>query len=666
MCGIGGMISTSPLTESDLHAARAGVERLQHRGPDGFGEFSERDFNGQAETRLYLGMRRLSVIDLNGGWQPLFNEDRTVALVCNGEIYNYRDLRAELQGRGHRFRTGSDCEVIVHLYEERGLDFVHTLRGMFALALWDAGARRLILARDRLGEKPLYLYEEPGRLWFSSEAKGLLATGRVPFELDPIGVDLFMHYHWVPEPRTAIRGVRKLPAGSLLEIQPDAWTLAERRYWRIEDAPALATDPEETIAAEMDRVCGLLVRSDVPVGVALSAGFDSSAIAALVAEKYPGTLQTFTVGYEGQHAQDERPAAVAFARQLGLPSHAIEIGLADVVRDFRQLNLCRDDPVSDIAGYGYYSISRAARAAGCPVLLQGQGADELAWGYPWALRGAAKLRRVAATPSAERNGLGGLLDELAQHGPLHKNPRAHVQALAAYAHGWGRASHRGGPLRQPYQCTRSFRMAEFLKPRMYGAGFFEQVAGQQAADAFSPLDRSLDAGVVVTQRLMEGYLRENGMTQGDRLSSAHGIELRLPFCDYRLAETVVGLRKHASDEGLPPKAWLKGALGRLLPDWVLQRPKSGFSPPCLAWFRALNAAYGPNVLDGYLVGHGVLRPDAARKFLASRSRLSAWFQHCFSVLVLEVWAAEMDALARESRGVLVENDEAINFAVPTR
>ncbi|MGZ8248522.1 asparagine synthase (glutamine-hydrolyzing) [Methylomagnum sp.] len=642
MCGIGGMISAHPLSDAAISAARAGVQHLYHRGPDGFGEVTECGLTGTDTTRLYLGMRRLSIIDLNGGWQPLYNEDRSVALVCNGEIYNYRELRAELETRGHVFRTGSDCEVIVHLYEWLGLDFLTPLRGMFALALWDAKARRLILARDRLGEKPLYLYERPGSLLFSSEAKGLLATGQVPFELDPVGVDLFMHYHWVPEPRTAIRGVRKLPAGCLLEIQPDTWTLTERRYWRIEDAPALTTDPEETIAAEMDQACELIVRSDVPVGVALSAGFDSSAIAALVADKYPGTLQTFTVGYEGQHVQDERTPAVAFAKQLGLPSHEIEIGLADVVRDFRALNLCRDDPISDIAGYGYYSIAQAARAAGCPVLLQGQGADELAWGYPWARQSVAWLRRPAP-------GRGGLWDELAQLGPLHTDIKAYAQAVGSHVYGWGRADCRGGALRQPYQFTRSFRMAEYLKPRMFAAGYFADGAASSPAHAFAAPGDGIGTDIMVTQYLLEGYLRENGLAQGDRLSSAHGVELRLPFCDYRLAETVVGLRKHRADDGLGSKAWLKGALGRLLPEWVLQRPKTGFSPPVLAWFDALGKTYGAHVADGYLVRQDIITPLAARRFLSSRSRLSAWFQLCFSVLVLEIWAEEMDALARYSR-----------------
>jgi hypothetical protein len=202
---------------------------------------------------------------------------------------------------------------------------------------------------------------------------------------------------------------------------------------------------------------------------------------------------------------------------------------------------------------------------------------------------------------------------------------------------------------QPYQYTRSYRMADYLKPQIFTADFFAATRPVSAADGFGRPESGMAPEILVTKFLLEGYLRENGMAQGDRLASAHGIELRLPFSDYRLAETIVGLRKHHGGASLGPKEWLKGALGPTLPDWVLNRQKTGFAPPGLVWIRALNTAYGANLLNGHLVGNGILNSNAAQRFLDSASRLSAWFQLCFSMLVLEIWAQEMDSLAKQSR-----------------
>lgn len=639
MCGIGGIIAGHPLSAEIIERTRQGIESLHHRGPDGFGEFSEGQTAGQSNSHVYFGMRRLSIIDLKGGWQPLFNEDQSLALVCNGEIYNHHELRQQLEARGHQFKTGSDCEVIVHLYEEYGLDFLKHLRGMFALALWDSLARRLILARDRLGEKPLYLYETEGRLLFSSEAKGLLTTGMVPFELDPEGVDLYLHYLWVPEPKTAIRGVRKLPAGHFLIIEPEPFRITEHCYWQLGDAPPLDCNPEEAIAAEMARVAELITRSDVPVGVALSAGFDSSAIAAIVAARYPGNLQAFTVGYEGQAASDERREARAFARQLDIPFHDIEIGISDMVRDFRQLNRDRDDPIADISGYGYYSIARAARAQGCPVLLQGQGADELDFGYPWAVKAEHRLQRAGT-------GHQGWLEELSGLKAPHRNPKETLEILGGLGHGWLTPPQN---LSQPYQITRAYRMGDYLQSRIYGPGIKDTLKRHDASKAFPRNDNLTDTKLWIIDCLLQGYLRENGMAQGDRLSSAHSIELRLPFCDYRLVETIAGLRKHHRNAGLQPKHWLKGALGKLLPDWVLKRPKTGFTPPTLAWYRALQTTYGADLLEGHLVNTGILTRTAAEYFLKpGASRLSPWFQLRFAAEVLEIWAQEMQKIAEGS------------------
>jgi asparagine synthase (glutamine-hydrolysing) len=223
MCGIAGVISRSAIAESDRAALRTALDAMASRGPDGTGLYEQDHDALSGAGGLYMGMRRLSIIDLNGGWQPLFNEDHSLALIANGEIYNHVELRAELCARGHRFRTDSDCETILHLYEDHGEDCLRFLTGMFAFALWDCRRRKLFLARDRLGEKPLYLYERANQLWFTSELKSLVATGHVAIRLNPRSVDDYLHYGWIPEPDTILEGVRKLPPGEFLRVELDSW-----------------------------------------------------------------------------------------------------------------------------------------------------------------------------------------------------------------------------------------------------------------------------------------------------------------------------------------------------------------------------------------------------------------------------------------------------------
>src|SRR4029079_7815734 len=248
MCGIAGIIATQPLTPELRSRVLRMNDRETHRGPDGEGVFHD--------GPVALAMRRLSIIDVKGGHQPLFNEDKSVALVANGEIYNAVELRALLRSQGHQFRTGSDCEVIVPLYEQYDLECVQHMRGMFAFALWDSRLRRLVLGRDRMGEKPLYLSMQNGVIYFASELKALIASGAVPFELEPTALDLFFHYNYVPEPMTPVRGVQKLPAAHLLTIDADTWKQERRCYWRMGGAPALHRNTHGLIWAGLAHIRG--------------------------------------------------------------------------------------------------------------------------------------------------------------------------------------------------------------------------------------------------------------------------------------------------------------------------------------------------------------------------------------------------------------------------
>jgi len=637
MCGIAGIITHAPTTPAEIAGVKATNTRLAHRGPDGSGEFQDR--------HVMLAMRRLSIIDLEGGWQPLYNEDHTLALVANGEIYNFIELRQRMETLGRRFNTNSDCETILHLYEEHGLDFVQHLRGMYAFALWDTKRRRLILARDRMGEKPLYLYETNGRVFFASEMKAVLASGLVPFELDPTAVNLYFHYQYVPEPMTPLKGVRKLDAASLLIVDVEPWNVEERRYWRMEDAPPIEGDPARLIREQLESVSEIVIRSDVPVGIALSGGLDSSAIAALAARKYPGTMHAFSVGYPGSLDNDERCDARALADELGMPFHDVELTTSEMVSFFPELVYLRDDPIADIAGFGYYSVMKLAREHNVPVVLQGQGGDELFWGYGWvqdaALASARKLQHannpVATLPRyMDVNLPGGL---------------SRVQ-LAEWAHGLGGLRRTWESLRRDrtaspdqmvfYDLVPDFRTSMAQTRTIFSQTFSEQINGSTATSLFTFNRPWPNIDVTLTRLICDTYLRENGVTQGDRLGMASSIEMRLPLLDHRLVETVIGLRKANTDVNKPPKAWFKAALKDVLPDAVINRPKRGFSPPVLEWHRALFTAHGKSIADGYLLEHGVLTEESACELAAGPFPPDSTTPFSFKALVLEQWCRRMN------------------------
>jgi asparagine synthase (glutamine-hydrolysing) len=650
MCGISGIISREGLTPDDLTRVASMSRALVHRGPDDSGTYSA--------PHVALASRRLSIIDLGGGRQPLYTEDRSLALVANGEIYNHAELRQRLEARGHRFKTGSDCESILHAYAEFGTRCVEHLRGMFAFALWDDARRRLVLARDPMGEKPLYLYEREGKLLFASEMKALLRSGEVPFELDAEAVDLYFHYQYVPEPRTAIRGVRKLDAACLLVVDVEPWRIEESCYWRMEDAPALEGDAPALIREQLETVGELITRADVPVGVALSGGLDSSAVAAVAARHRPGELHAFSVGYPGRpEGLDERDEARALARHLRLPFHEVEVETKEVVEFFPELNYWRDDPVADFSGHAYYAVMRKAREQGVPVMLQGQGGDELFWGYP-------QLRR-AAVESVEKETLhgGGLTAPLRYLSPAAPSSlsgaglSAWARDLGGARSGWRRLrEHRSSPAGRLvfYDLSPDFRMAaEGVRP-LYDESFAEQLIEGSAALPFTlplPWPR---VDVALTRLVSDTYLRANGVAQGDRLAMASSVELRLPLLDRRLVETVIGLRKTRTDVRLPPKAWLKSAVEGLLPEWVLSRPKRGFAPPVGEWHRALFDAYGGSLRGGYLVQSGVLNPVGADHLARGTFPAGLTSPLSFKALVLEQWCRRMSVEARATAAVFHE------------
>jgi len=610
-------------------------EALTHRGPDSAGEYSD--------EHVALAMRRLSIIDVEGAAQPLFNEDKSLVLVANGEIYNFLELRDQLTGLGHRFASRGDCETIIHAYEQYGCRCVDHLRGMFAFALWDTNRRRLVLARDRMGEKPLYLYCKDGLLVFASEMRALLRSGLVPFELDPTGVHLYFHFEYVPEPRTAVKGVRKLDAAHLLLVDVDAQSTREQRYWNMEDAAPLDGDPAVLLRAALEDVSRIILRSDVPVGIALSGGLDSSSLAVLAARRSCDGFQAFAVGYPEHSETDERADAAALAAELDMPFHDVEISAGDMVAGFAGLVLARDDPIADIAGYGYYAVARLARDHGVPVLLQGQGGDELFWGYPWVKEAVAAN---ALKANVLKRGWRELPACLRLRGPGGIRPwqiRSWLTDLCGLRAGL-RRYHRyrnSDPDRMLfYDLSMQFALALEETPSLYARAFFEQVTESAPFDIFTFEQPWPPIDVRLTSLICDTYLRSNGIAQADRLGMASSIELRLPLLDHKFVETAVGLRKTRPDHHLAPKRRLKEAIGDLLPPQVLGRAKRGFTPPMMEWLSAIMKEHGPDLVDGYLVQSGVLTGEACRRLVAGES-LGLGISLALDAVVLELWCRGM-------------------------
>ncbi len=600
------MIRRGGLTPSDLERVDRLSRALRHRGPD--------DLGASRAGGVVIGMRRLAIIDPRHGRQPLWNEDRTICVVANGEIYNFVELRRDLEARGHRFATGSDCETIVHLYEDLGDDCLGRLRGMFAFALHDRRNGRVLLARDRLGEKPLYIVEHEGQLTFASELGALVRSGALAFELDPCAVRDYLLWGFVPEPRSAVSGARKLPAGCKLTVETDRWSVDESRWWSLLEAPPVYEPPADAIGKVLDETAELVIRSDVPVGVALSGGVDSSLVAAMARRRGP-SVQAFTVGYPGTDRHDEWPQAAETAAQLGIHNHhRIEVATSDAVSLFPAACAARDEPNADISGPGYLAIMRAARDRGVPVLLMGQGGDELFWGYPWTLGAIRATERKARLLRGEA--------DLTDYLRLSRPPASYTGAIDWALGGCGllegaralQRDRRTDPRRIVFWDHRPlWSAAERASRRSLCADVLHHCGEGDAAQVFTGPHLWTRPDLSITNLLVSTYLLSNGINQADRLSMSASVECRLPLIDFRLAEVVVGLRKATPDWGLGGKHWLMQAAKSRVPRDVLARRKRGFTPPWRDWTKAIFRAHGERLAAGHLVRSGILTSRSAAR-----------------------------------------------------
>jgi asparagine synthase (glutamine-hydrolysing) len=556
MCGIAGYVGWDRGRQGSETDLRLMCNAIRHRGPDGEGHF--------VAPGVALGMRRLSVIDLVGGNQPIANEDGSVQVVFNGEIYNYRELRARLVAADHRLATHSDTETLVHLYEDDGDRLVHALRGMFAFAIWDTRRQRLLLARDRLGIKPLYYWERPGGLAFASELRAFLALETFSARLDRSALGEYLALGYVPDPQCIFEGVRKLAPGHVLIWDREHGSQLVR-YWSPVRSEALNVDEREAIE-ELQRLLADSVRchleADVPLGAFLSGGLDSSAVVALMGRQMDRPVQTFSIGFD-EPEFNEAPAAAAASRALGTEHRElivrpdVDVLVEDVVRFF-------DEPFADSSALPTYLVARLARED-VTVALSGDGGDELFGGYT---RYIEVLGRRELRPAGLRH----VIRHVARRLPHASLGRNRLLDLARTRRGRYAATV-AGPL-----AVRDGGVALPLLVRDRGTldalldRWFDQVASRDFATQMMLVDTM-------------SYLPGDILTKVDRMSMAVSLEARVPLLDHRLVEFVVGLPSRLKIRDSTGKWILRKAIAGLVPSEVLEKPKQGFAVPLNRWFR---------------------------------------------------------------------------------
>jgi len=615
MCGIYGFTRADPDSDGD-RAILENMARVNvHRGPD--------DQGSLLTGEIALGMRRLSIIDLAGGHQPISSEDGSVHVVQNGEIYNYRELREELLQRGHRFRTQSDTEVILHLYEDFGCDCLEHLRGMFAIALWDERRKQLLLARDRLGIKPLYYTSRGGILVFASELKALLQHPRVARELDLTAIDQYLTYLYIPSPRTIFRKIHKLSPGHRL-IWSEG-TFRVERYWdlKFEREPAhrkLDEAAEELRSILLESVRAHLV-ADVPLGALLSGGLDSSSVVALMsAAGYQP--KTFSIGF-GQKNYDELGFAGAVARRYGTVHHE-EVVEPEAAQILPALVWHLDEPFADTSAIPTFAVARMARNH-LKVVLSGDGGDELFAGYSW-LRQSRMAGRMATLPRWMRRVLASRVRGFGRGGSiLDKVGRVARDSLAAPETGFTR---------------RVSCWTDLLKSSCYGTELLK--AGESThGELLSILedDRLGDFGSRMLFADTRRYLPDDCLSKVDRMTMAHGLEARVPLVDHRVAEFTARLPFQWKLRGMTTKFILKRAMEPYLPGITLRQRKQGFAVPVDDWLRGpLGGEARRFLLSSRFRERNLFRPAGVEALLAAhaggRENLG---QQIWTLLCLEVW-----------------------------
>jgi asparagine synthase (glutamine-hydrolysing) len=623
MCGICGVM-TRDGSRPDPDVLHRMSRAIAHRGPDSDGI--------SIDGPTGLAVRRLAIIDLEHGDQPIAAEDGRVRVVQNGEIYNYRELRADLERAGHRFATRSDTEVLVHAYEERGLDFVNELRGMFAIALWDPVQNRLVLARDRFGIKPLYYRLTDEQLAFGSELKSLLAQPGLPRELDLDAVESFLAFNAIPAPLTIFAGIRKLPAGHILVC--DGANVRAHAYARPRPKAAsdLRSDPPEQLAPELldrlrDSVRAHLV-ADVPVGVLLSGGIDSSALTALAAQESSRPVSTFSIGFEEQ-SFDELDAARTIATRYQTDHHELVVR-PDAAELLPRLVEAFDEPFADSSALPTYLVSQLAAGA-VKVALSGEGGDELFGGY---------YTYVADQLAPRLAPLVGPLRPAVERLPSSSARVSFDYKAKRFVRGA-----RLPPVERHHAWKEIFSpdaRAELIDRRRDGVPdpldlYRARYAETEGAEPLSRL-QDLDLGI---------YLVDDLLVKTDRASMAHSLEARVPFCDPVVADLALSLPSRLKVRGFAKKRLLRQAVAPLLPRSIVRGRKQGFSIPLAAWLRGELEPFAREILEpSTLRRQGLLKPEPVLRLLDVHvSRREDLSRQIWALMTLTLWAETYGAVS---------------------
>lgn len=632
MCGITGAAWTDAASPIERDTLLRMTNVLRHRGPDGDGAYSSHvSIPRSHNDRLHvaLGHRRLSIIDRRGGHQPMSNEDGTVWVTFNGEIYNYRLLRCRLEGTGHTFRSQSDTEVLVHLYEDEGVDFLRHLNGMFALAIWDARVGQLVLARDRLGEKPLVYRHEPHRLLFASELKSLLEVADVPRQLDPGALDAYLTYQYVPHPECILRGFNKLPPAHYAVWRDEQLTV--RPYWDPDFTQTGALSADEyrrQLRALLRSAVELRLQSDVPLGAFLSGGVDSSIIVGLMRELTGQPVKTFSIGFPIPE-YDETTYARQVAQQFGTEHHEFRVE-PDSVEVLKTLAWHYDEPFADSSAIPTYYVSKLTREH-VTVALTGDGGDELFAGY-LRYRAVDLGARYDRLPRPLRNLLTSRIWDLL---PAPPRQRSLLRRLARW-----RASLSKSPGRRYVDWVGIFEEQE--RANLYTDDFLAMLPDRDPAQfLLHALARSRGRDAITQASLADlvTYLPCDLMVKVDTASMANSLECRAPFLDHRLVELAAGMPIELKYRRLRGKRILLETFGDLLPPSVRQRGKMGFGVPLDHWFRHELRDFAHDILlDPLAQSRGYFRPEAIRNLLDEH--MSGRFDRShrlWTLLFFEMW-----------------------------
>jgi asparagine synthase (glutamine-hydrolysing) len=636
MCGILGFLTPKAEDIPDLEVLRSMRETLAHRGPDDHGEFI-RPFRGEGPF-VFMGHRRLSIIDLAGGHQPLSNEDETVWVIFNGEIYNFIELRRRLEDRGHRFRTNSDTEVIAHAYEEYGEGCFEYLNGMFAIGIWDESKKRLLLARDRLGKKPLYYSFVNGHLLFASEMKALLAYPNFSREINPLSFMKYLFFEYVPSPSTIFKDAKRLPPASYLVLEKGKTRVVE--YWFPFDSKNREGKLSESeIELKMIELLGQSVKrrliSDVPLGVFLSGGIDSSAITAFAQKEVPGKVKTFSIGFEDPSFDESKYASLA-SQYLGTEHHEQTMTPADLINLVPKLPDILDEPMADASILPTYLLSKFTRRY-VTVALGGDGGDELFAGYPTYL--AHKMARQYAFFLVSFHPI---LTFFANLLPVSDDNISLDFKVKKFLSGIGYP-----------ESTRNFVwLGSFSFPqlnRILSRESFPQVDPIQIMEEVDSYQKGfpLEDRTTLLQYLdMKLYLQDDILVKVDRASMACSLEVRAPFLDYELVEFMMSLPSSLKLRRFTLKYLLKKVMKEFLPKEVIERRKKGFGVPIAKWVKGpLKELFGDMLSYHRIKQEGFLNPGYVtcllRDHLANKkdNRKQLW-----TLLVWELWVNRYRAL----------------------